>query len=112
MRDEPGREATIRLRFFRENGKLLTTRATIAARRCADPSCDSIPTRRPRPAHAERQMRRVVEGSHQGVVVRTQDEVLFMNDGFARLIGYEDAETLMAIGQERINDFIHPDDRR
>ena len=58
-------------------------------------------------------MRRVVEGSHQGVVVRTKDAVLFINDGFARLIGYDDAAGADgASGQAAINDFIHPDDRK
>ncbi len=105
------REATLRLRFLRANGRILVARAVLRhadGRTQAELYLDETAAAR----RAEKQMRRVVEGSHQGVVVRTQDEVLFMNDGFARLIGYEDAETLLALGQARINDFIYPDDRK
>ena len=60
---------------------------------------------------AERQLRRVVEGSLQGVVVRTNKEILFMNDAFARIVGYASARDLVA-QNERIgpNSGIHPDD--
>jgi PAS domain S-box-containing protein len=60
---------------------------------------------------AERQLRRVVEGSLQGVVVRTNKEVLFMNDAFARMIGYASTRELVA-SNEQIgpNAGIHPDD--
>ena len=37
---------------------------------------------------AEGQMRRAVEGSAQGIVVRTRSEVLYMNDSFAKILGY------------------------
>jgi PAS domain S-box-containing protein len=58
---------------------------------------------------AEEQMRRVVEGSAQGIVVRTRDEVLYMNDSFAKLLGYPShRECLQA--QSHINSLIHPDD--
>jgi PAS domain S-box-containing protein len=60
---------------------------------------------------AERQLRRVVEGSLQGVVVRTNKEVLFMNDAFARLVGYPSARELIADNNQiGPNSGIHPDD--
>jgi PAS domain S-box-containing protein len=57
---------------------------------------------------AEEQMRRVVEGSAQGIVVRTRDEVLYMNDSFAKLLGYESRHSIPA--DASINSLIHPDD--
>ncbi len=58
---------------------------------------------------AEEQMRRVVEGSAQGIVVRTRDEVLYMNDSFARLLGYATYKECMD-NQDAVNDLIHPED--
>jgi PAS domain S-box-containing protein len=58
---------------------------------------------------AEEQMRRVVEGSAQGIVVRTHDEVLYMNESFARLLGYASQRECMD-SQTQINGLIHADD--
>jgi PAS domain S-box-containing protein len=58
---------------------------------------------------AEEQMRHVVEGSAQGIVVRTHAEVLFMNDSFAKLLGYASHRECIA-AQPHINSSIHPDD--
>jgi PAS domain S-box-containing protein len=65
---------------------------------------------------AEMQMRRVVEGSAQGIIVRTTSQVLYMNDAFARLLGYaaaremSDHTTELAKGGSQVNMNIHPDD--
>lgn len=59
---------------------------------------------------AARQMRRVVEGSRQGIVVRTNERLLYMNDGFARMIGYADAHELREQPAATMNSSIHPDD--
>ena len=60
---------------------------------------------------AERQLRRVVEGSLQGVVVRTNKEILFMNDAFARMVGYASSRELIANNADiGPNSGIHPDD--
>ena len=58
---------------------------------------------------AEEQMRRVVEGSAQGIVVRTRDEVLYMNDSFAKLLGYATYQECMD-SQATVNSLIHPED--
>ena len=58
---------------------------------------------------SEEQMRRVVEGSAQGIVVRTRDEVLYMNDSFAKLLGYASHRECID-DQTNINSLIHPDD--
>ena len=57
------------------------------------------------------QMRKVVEGSLQGIVVRTGKKVLYMNDAFARLRGYASARELMTLSSSQgSNAGIHPDD--
>jgi PAS domain S-box-containing protein len=59
---------------------------------------------------SEAQMRRVVEGSAQGIIVRTQTEVLYMNNSFAKLVGYASARDCMASQPAHANSMIHPDD--
>ena len=110
-RQDERREATMTLRFRRSNGKIFNTHGRCrhhggATHLVLWPDETEVARR------AERQLRRVIEGSLQGVIVRTNDEVLFMNDGFAKLVGYESATDLMKFGQEALNDFIHPDDQQ
>jgi PAS domain S-box-containing protein len=59
---------------------------------------------------AEHNMRFVVEGSKQGVIVRSGEEVLYCNDAFAQMIGYPTARDVMMLGRSHVNNFIHPDD--
>ena len=57
------------------------------------------------------QLRKVAEGSLQGIVVRTTKEILFMNDAFAHMLGYASARQLMSeLGSLGPNGGIHPDD--
>ena len=105
------REPTIALRFWRDNGKVLNAYGT--CRRDGDHihltlRADEAAVAR----RKERQIRRVVEGSLQGVIVRTSDDVLFVNDGFARLVGYETAQEVLKLDPTTMNEFIHPDDRQ
>ena len=106
----PGHEATLRLRVPRASGRLMTVFATcrndggnIHVALCPD---EAALARR-----AERQMRHVVEGSAQGIVVRSSEEMLYLNDGFAKLVGCNSAKDLLARGADRVNDYIHSDDR-
>ena len=109
---DPEREANIRLRFPRDNNRFLVVMATLRAGR----GCDVMATLRLDEAafarRAERQMRKVVESSLQGVVVRSSDELLFMNDGFAKLVGYATAREMLMRQDGDLNDSIHPDDRK
>lgn len=110
LEDGDGRTASLVLHFPRTGGKgpaavqarLRGEAGRIDVRLYSDPG---VAARR-----AAKQMRRVVEGSHQGIVVRTNDSVLYMNDGFARMIGYADAQELMAQPPATMNGVIHPDD--
>ncbi|MGH6870122.1 MAG: PAS domain-containing sensor histidine kinase [Rhizomicrobium sp.] len=110
VRDAPGEEITIRIRFERANGKLFTTFGTFRSRNGAA-HVALVPDEAAVARRAERQMRRVVEGSLQGVVVRTSSEVLFLNDGYAQLLGYDTVKELYALGEDSLNNSIHPDDR-
>ena len=110
LAEDESREATIRLRFKRARGKFYIARGTLRStgdhihlELYAD---ETAIARR-----AERQMRRVVEGSRQGIIVRDNEQLLFMNDAFANLVGYETAKEMTALGPEALNGFIHPDDR-
>ena len=107
---EEGRNASLVLHFPRGAGKspymnevhLRSEGGRIDVKLYADPR---IAARR-----VAKQMRRVVEGSHQGIVVRTNERVLYLNDGFARMIGYADAKELTERAYDTINVVIHPDD--
>jgi PAS domain S-box-containing protein len=58
---------------------------------------------------AEEQLRRVVEGSAQGIVVRTRGQILYMNESFAKLLGFASVRECMD-NRGEVNDGIHPDD--
>ena len=61
---------------------------------------------------AEAQLRHAVEASRQGVVVRTADDLLYVNDGFAQMVGFGSHRDIYALGQSELENFIHPDDRK
>lgn len=56
------------------------------------------------------QMRRLVEGSRQGAVVQTIDGPLYINEGMARLMGFDSIEEVVAAKRSSLADSIHPDD--
>lgn len=78
-------------------GEANTVRLTIAK--------DDIASAR----RAERQMRQAVDGSAQGIIVRTVDRVLYMNQSFAEMLGYGSVQDCID-NQSHINSLIHPDD--
>jgi two-component system cell cycle sensor histidine kinase PleC len=59
---------------------------------------------------SEQQMRKVIDGSQQGIVVTTLEKPLYVNNGFARLIGYENVQEMLADQRTPFADSIHPDD--
>ena len=59
---------------------------------------------------AEAQMRKVVDGSQQGIIVRTLDKALYANSGFARMMGYDSIPELLADGGMFGRESVHPDD--
>ncbi len=105
----PGREASIELRWSRGGDRWLPVLATFEA---ADKDkigvtlrTNDVQTAR----RSEQQMRRVVEGSAQGIVVRTADRVLYMNQSFAELLGYSSPRECLE-SEPFIDSIIHPDD--
>lgn len=59
---------------------------------------------------AEMQMRQVVDGSQQGIVVLTLEKPLYINSGLARLLGYDSVDELVDSGNFMTRENIHPDD--
>jgi PAS domain S-box-containing protein len=107
----PDTGPTIRIRWARSNGHYSHVYATVVS-----PSDETVSVRltRDEAEQAHRtalQLRKVAEGSLQGIIVRTSNEILFMNDSFAHLVGYNSARELMAEnGPGGPNGLIHPDD--
>ncbi|MGD0866701.1 MAG: PAS domain-containing sensor histidine kinase [Rhizomicrobium sp.] len=104
-----GRSATIGLRWARSGGKWSKLFATVAAQDDGTVRLSLVGDEAAAARRAEVQMRRVVEGSAQGIIVRTQTQVLYMNNSFARLVGYASARECMA-SEMNANSMIHPDD--
>ena len=102
---------TVRLRWARTNGHYSGVFADIHAE---DGGKIRVSFARDEAEQAKRtadQLRRVVENSLQGIIVRTDRDVLFMNDAFAHLVGYESARHLMSeMSGLGPNGGIHPDD--
>ena len=102
---------TIRIRWARTNGVYTNVYASFVPE-----SSETIRVRvaRDEVEQAKRtatQLRKVAEGSLQGIVVRTSKDILFMNDAFAQVLGYASARELMSeMSSLGPNGGIHPDD--
>jgi len=111
VREDSEREASLLVRFLRENG-----RAVKACAICRVEGHAVHVALRPDEAalarRAERQMRHVVENSLQGIVVRDASDMLYVNDGHAKLLGYSSARELLSLEKSAIDNTIHPDDRQ
>jgi PAS domain S-box-containing protein len=101
---------TVRLRWARKNGHS-NVNATFFAESSETLRIRIARDEAEQAKRTETQLRRVAEGSLQGIVVRTTNEVLFMNDAFAHLTGYASARELMTeMSSLGPNGGIHPDD--
>jgi len=117
--NQSGRHQTVVLRWARSQGRWSRINVTLLADDDGAVRVVFQPDEAEHARRAESQLRRVVEGSAQGVIVRTMTEVLFTNDAFAHMMGfastremsaYMDAEA--AAGRNSNNNgAIHPDDR-
>ena len=106
---EAGRRGRIAFRLARADGGWLGVVADLrndAGVIRAGFELDEVHTARRR----EAQMRQVVEGSRQGIVVRTETELLYVNDGFAQLLGLESRRDVYRLGQAAMALVVHPDD--
>ncbi|HLJ53138.1 MAG TPA: ATP-binding protein [Rhizomicrobium sp.] len=114
-----GSEQTIVLRWARANGRWAKINATL----CSDNEHTVRVVLRPdeveHAKRAELQLRHVVEGSAQGVIVRTATDVLYTNDAFAHLMGFPSVRELSAYNEAETkagrnsnsNGAIYPEDR-
>ena len=104
-----GQVATIRLRWARAHGHWSALIATLEAEGGETLRITLMQDGWAASYRSEAQMRRVVEGSAQGIVVRTAADILYMNDSFAHMLGYANARECMSVdaGQD---DMLHPDD--
>jgi PAS domain S-box-containing protein len=104
-----GNTATIKLRWARAHGHWSAVHAALEAGSSETLQITLRPDEAASIYRSETQMRRVVEGSAQGIIVRTTKEVLYMNDSFGRMVGYADAQECMAASDDP-NAMLHPDD--
>ncbi|MBI4082921.1 MAG: PAS domain S-box protein [Candidatus Lambdaproteobacteria bacterium] len=58
---------------------------------------------------SEQRFRDLVEGSIQGVVITTENRIVFCNPAFARIFGYDDPQELL--GRSHIDELTDPEDR-
>jgi len=104
-----GTNATIRLRWARTREHWSTLIVTLEAESNEPLQITLKQDGAAAIRRSEAQMRHVVEGSAQGIVVRTAAEILYMNDCLAHMVGYANARECMSadVGP---NDMLHPDD--
>ena len=115
----PRRQQTIQLRWARAQGRYARVNATLASDNGETVSVIFHPDQTEQARRAEAQLRCIVEGSAQGVCVRTNTEVLFINEAFAHMAGFasmremSDFTEAEARAGRNINNsiIIHPDDR-
>jgi PAS domain S-box-containing protein len=113
------REQTIQLRWARANGRWTKVSVTLMSDGGETVTAILRPDEIEHASRAETQLRRVVEGSKQGIVVRTNTDVLYTNAAFAQLLGYASVHEMNQVtiederaGRSRNGQIsIHPDDR-
>ncbi len=113
------REQTVQLRWARAGGRWSRINATLTSESGETIKVAFRPNEIEHAHRAEAQLRRVVEGSAQGIIVRTNTDVLYTNDAFAHLLGYASARHLAEVSEAETkagrNDnqigAVHPDDR-
>jgi PAS domain S-box-containing protein len=110
VRAQAGRTVTFELRWARGQDRWSKVRATIAPDEDGTTRLMLARDEATLARRSEAQMRRVVEGSAQGIIVRTQRDILFMNNSFAKLVGYASARECLTDGSLNSNSLIHPED--
>jgi PAS domain S-box-containing protein len=114
-----GRDQTILLRWARSQGRWSRINVTLHSDDDENVRVVFHPDEVEHARRAESQLRRVVEGSAQGVIVRTMTDVLYINDAFAHMMGFASAREMSAYNEAETvagrnpnnNGAIHPDDR-
>jgi len=115
--EAPEREAAVELRWKGRSG-WVNARAVLAHRPagiCLQLTRDPAELAR----RNEQELRLLIEGSEQGVIVRNNERVLYTNEAFARLMGFGSKAEMIAFFEsekragrnDRDNGPVHPDDR-
>ncbi|MBV9044918.1 MAG: PAS domain S-box protein [Alphaproteobacteria bacterium] len=113
------RQQTIQLRWARAGGRFARVNVTLRSESDETIVLVLAPDEVEHARRAEAQLRRVVEGSAQGICVRTNTEVIYVNEAFAHMTGYAsvremnkrtEEETAAGRNQNNLGG-IHPDDR-
>jgi two-component system cell cycle sensor histidine kinase PleC len=107
-----GRKARIQFRLARSGGKWSNVLAHVRQVNAETLQVSLQPDDVTYARNAEFQLRRVVEGSLQGIVVISDGETLYFNEGYAHMLGFGSARDLAASDPLQTGDFIHPDDRQ
>jgi signal transduction histidine kinase len=112
------RQQTIQLRWARAAGRWAKLSVTLKSESGETVALVFHPDEVEQARRAEAQLRRIVEGSAQGIVVRTSSDVLYTNDAFAHIMDFPSVRALNAFREEEgragrpqsVNAGIHPDD--
>ena len=113
------RQQTIRLRWARANGRWSNVNATLRSESEETITIEFRPDEIEHAHRTEAQLRRIVEGSAQGIIVRTSTDVLYTNEAFAHMAGFASSREMkaateadMAEGRNlNYSGSVHPDDR-
>ena len=113
------REQTIVLRWARTKGRWSRVNATLSSDNDETFRVVFRPDEIELARRTETQLRRVVEGSAQGIIVRTNADILYTNDAFAHMMGFPSVRELSAYTEEETRagrnannaGAIYPDDR-
>lgn len=115
----PGRRKTIPLCWAQPGGGWSTFNATLAGEENRTITVTLRPDELEQSRRTEAQLRRVVEGSAQGIVVRTGSDILFVNEAYAHMLGFSSTHELSAASRRDTSAGraprdcygAHPDDR-
>lgn len=110
VRGGDSREMALRLKFRKGNEWWIAVTAVITN---ADPTMTRVHIEMDKAATWKiqaMQLRQLVENSKQGALIQTEEGPLFINEGMARLIGYQDVEELIESQNVNLAEHIYPDD--
>ena len=102
--------ATLRLRLRRAQGTWWQALATFQAQPGTPLTILLVPDDLASALREEAKMRWIIEGSAQGVVVRTKSALIYANESMARLVGYRSLAEMSRLHPSDLDGAIHPDD--
>jgi PAS domain S-box-containing protein len=107
---EPRREVNLMLRFRRGSEWWIGVHCSLQHRSTSQVNVHMTFDEATSAKMAAHQFRELVELSQQGAVVLIETGAVFINDGYAKLVGFDSIEEIVASGQTDVSNYIHPDD--